>query len=80
MTRKTEESNKLGTLLETARGYKLVIVCHGSVLMCVCVCSVRAGDGVGPAVPGVPGDVLVPEEAEHQQADAEVSAKGEEES
>jgi hypothetical protein len=45
----------------------------------ISVCSVRAGDGVSHAVPGVPGDVLFPKEAEYQQTDAEVSAKGEEE-
>jgi hypothetical protein len=44
----------------------------------MCICSVRAGDGVGPVIPGVPGDVLVPKEIEYLQTDTEIIAKGEE--
>lgn len=53
-------------------------VCYSRVL--ICVCYVRAGDGVSLTVPGVACHVLIPKEAEYQQADAEISAKGEEES
>jgi hypothetical protein len=52
-------------------------VCYSRVL--ISVCSVRAGDGVRPALPGVPRHVLVPKATEYQQTDAEVSATGEEE-
>ena len=43
------------------------------------VCSVRPGDGVRPALPGVPRHVLVPKATEYQQTDPEISATGEEE-
>ena len=43
------------------------------------VCSVRAGDGVCPALPGVPRHVLVPKATEYQQTDAEIPTTGEEE-
>jgi len=52
-------------------------VCYSPVL--ICVCSVRAGDGVRPALPGVPRHVLVPKATEYQQTDAKISTTGEEE-